>query len=273
MNTKHLTMAISGLALFGAIHGTAQATIIINDNFSNDSLGTNTGAGAVGTGFVSVGQYAASESGGNAVIGTVSPHIYSTSVITSKDSFNPFLTGTTTSTTWAISSASISNSSYRTYVGLRAASNNGDHFLANAQGLYITIFQHSGDYLGPISHQGNLIASDHSGNWTILESWDWGFGNSTGPLSITLDTTVDSYSLYFSQGVTSATGALNGTLSGMGVLPTAFEVGAHGQWAGNTLAIDSITVATVSAVPSPSVPSLLVMGLAVMGLGRRFRRQ
>ncbi len=269
MNTKRLTMAISGLALLGAIHGTAQATII-NDKFSNGSLGTNTGVGAVGTGFDSVGQFVVSESGGNAVF---SPTGSSTSVITSKDSFNPFLTGTTTSTTWEISSASFSNSQYRTYVGLRAASNNGDHFLANAQGLYITIFQHSGDYLGPISHQGNLIASDHSGNWTILESWDWGFGNSTGPLSITLDTTVDSYSLYFSQGVTSATGALNGTLSGMGTLPTAFEVGAHDQWAGNTLALDSITVATVSAVPSPSVPSLLVMGLAVMGLGRRFRRQ
>lgn len=80
MKLKSLSRAIASLGLVTLL-GTAQAAVIINDSFNDGNLSTN--AGGVGSGFDNAGQFAASESGGNAVVGTVSPFIYSTSVITS----------------------------------------------------------------------------------------------------------------------------------------------------------------------------------------------
>jgi hypothetical protein len=275
MTSKRLTTIISGIVVAAAVHSTAQAGILIRDNFGTGNLATTDAFIDVGAGFDNAGQVLASESGGNAVLSATGS---STSVITSKDSFNPFLADVTTRSEWIVSSASHTHSEYRTYVGLRNTSSTSDHFLpggVEGQGLFISIYQHPhiNDVLGNNAHQGNLIAVNSVGVKTILESWDWLFGSSLTDLHITLDTTATTYDLTFNQSVTSATGALSGMLTGMGTLPASVEIGAHNQWSGNTLAISQITVSTPTTVPNPSVPSLLVLGLAALGLGRRFRQQ
>jgi membrane protein involved in colicin uptake len=74
-------------ALFTALAASGVAQTRINDTFSDGNLGTNTGG--TGSGFVSRGQAAVSESGGALVFQAAG---YSTQVIASNpaNAFNPF---------------------------------------------------------------------------------------------------------------------------------------------------------------------------------------
>lgn len=255
MRTRSFLFAFV-LTVILAVNG--YGTTLISDDFDDGDLGINNG---IGSGFDTVGTDTVTESSGAAVF---APYQSSgTTVITSKDSFDPFQASLTTRTEWSIES--VTDNSKRAWVGLRDASSSHNHFIPwtpVGQGLYISIFQHSSDIIYPPNFpaEGNLVAQDAAGNKTFLASWNW--TSYTGSaLDITFDTTATTYDLSFSELVNLVSGNLSGTITGLGTPAAAFEVGAHQQWDGYTLEIDSITV---TAIPEPT--TIFLIGFGILGL-------
>jgi len=246
-------------------------TTLISDDFDDGALGSNTTG--IGSGFASVGTNVVTEASSAAVFAPSSGS--NTTVITSKNSFDPFQSSLTTRTEWSIKN--VTDNSKRAWVGLRDASSSHNHFIPwtpVGQGLYISIFQVSEDIVMPGGYpaKGNLVAQDTAGNKTFLASWDW-TSYTGGALDITLDTTATTYALSFSEPVNMDSGNLSGTITGLGTPAAAFEVGAHQQWSGYTLEIDSITVAN-APIPEPSTIFLISFGiLGILGVVIRQRRR
>lgn len=259
---------------FGTIflfQSSAFAAVIIQDDFNDGNLATNTTG--TGSGFDNIGQLGGTETGGNAYFSNTVPGSSATMVMTSKDSFDAFQSGVTTTSTFSLSTAHVTNTSRRTYVGLRNSTANNNHFIpfTNSlyQGLYVSIYQSAGDILGANAHQGNLVSVSNTGAQSILASWDWdSFSTNSGALDIIMETDDSSYNVSFSQSITLQSGSLSGNVSSLGVLPATMEVGIHNQFVGNTLSVNSITVETFTqaTVPNPTVPALMLLGLAGLRL-------
>lgn len=189
--------------------GSASAqSIILDDAFDDGSLGINS---ATGAGFVTLGQQAASELGGAAVLATNNP---ATSVIQSSDAFDPF-SGGTKHMVWSIRqlSPTLPVANYRTFVGIRPASNTADHLgpFGTEEGFYIAINSSRDNDLVPTTEDFHVVWT-HAGTKTILAEGAWDSYNGSGPLDVALTVSGNDYTVQLSETVTLSAGALSGTL-------------------------------------------------------------
>ena len=256
------------------------STVIINDQFDDGALGTNTNG--VGGGFVDTGtQITVTESGGVADFtggGT------SVQQMQSIAAFNPFQS---TATTLTVSFASLGFDSGfdRQWVGYRAAGVGG-FFIPNPgfsppQGLYLSFAYNNagedGKYGQTVAHRGNLVvvSNSNSNTLTTLASWDWTAQPGAG-FAAALTTTDSTYSLDFTGATVSSfiTGSSSGALVGLGMISTDFNASVYHQVSNgvNGSTVDSLTV-VAGAIPEPSTYAAIFGGVALIGAAVYRRRR
>ena len=254
----------------------AIATPIIDDQFDDGNLATNTAGPGTGWNVYSQGSATASEGGGHAHLNSVaSPQIIQ---ISSKDTFD-FFNANGINAEWEITSSGAgATSGNRRYLSVVAEDfSSFDSRLnpddTNAPGVYVRLTD-GGDYQGGIE-----IESGSGGGRQLLESWSWSsIWDGSGALDVDLFLNDMGYSLdiagnvgvYNSAGSwSSLTGAAATFTSVWGSRSAVIAAQNQALPTSSVLAIDRIAVSTGVPVPAPA--SLGLFALALFGL-RFFRR-
>ena len=266
---------VSGyFAEYGPPTLTFSPDIKISDTFDDGNIATNTAG--VGHGFVKRGQGDSTENGGflNNSPGSTATRVYMSNTA---DAVNPF-SAASASTVLKFTYGNLPHaafSSERIWLGYRVSGAISDHFhpsltasagfAQKVQGLYISLLeQNSSTY----TRHGNLVAVSNTGVEKKLASWDWQNPSSLSGVVVTLTTTSNTYSLSFSGAAgavpVNVTGALAGTLSGLGPITTNFDAGFHSQWLDTT--IDSVLLRVIPP-PSVTAPNVSVLGGTEVILG------
>ncbi len=262
MKTKDVTHPLAPLMphrlLFGIFSlfvwmcaSAAQAQIV--DNFDDGNLGTNTTG--TGTGFSSIGQLSVSEGSG---VVNMTGSSYSTMVIESNDTVNPFQ-ATSTTTHFRFGSIAYAPAYQRFWLGYKDSAFSEDHFFpeqpSRAQGLYVSVISNTG-FENAYNYTGNLVSQNGSIR-TILASWTWSDVTQLSNLTVSLTTTATTYSISFSGAVATPTfnvGASSGALTGLGSTSgKTFRVGVHNQSNGTSTAV--VDAIIMGALPA-SAPTL-----------------
>jgi CSLREA domain-containing protein len=225
----------------------------MSDDFDDDVLTTNTLG--TGSGFASIGQGTVTENAGTANFTSSGA---ATFAIESNDAFDPFA-GDPTTVTWVIEDVGVTLPSFgnRTWVGIRPAglpaSGTESSFMptygALSNGVYIAV-NHNRDGRFPSSH--GIVQARIGGNAYNLAQFEWSTYTGRTPLTVSLTTNGDTYSVDFSEAVTLSSGSLSGTIPGN---PSSadYVAGVHyqGLGAAGTLKLDSVTMVKAVA-PAPA---------------------
>jgi hypothetical protein len=289
---SRLIFCLLAFALYGS--NTMGAVVIIDDNFDDGNIGTNTLG--TGNGFVAhvqsdgVNPSTVSESGGNAILSTGPSCSYCISGITGSDTFD-FFTGDGARVSWELSGLSDyrSGDDQRPYlVVLRDDYQAFDERLnpndTNAPGVYIRLSDPEFPAGNAPGFLGGLIVEDGTGAYDELATWSWtGVWDGMSALDIVLDLDDIGFNILVNgnEGNTGASGLWSSIADASGFTfswaANSAIVGAQNQglFGIGSTDLDRITVETsvsVSAVPIPAVAWLFGTALiGFVGMSRRRR--
>jgi hypothetical protein len=247
---------------------------LINDNFNDGSLTTNTGGTGHGFVLAPANQVSLTESGG--VVSFTAGGGVQQIASNASDALNPFQSSATTLTV-TFGQFGFTPNFDRQWVGY--VTTGGTHFYFPSpaftldQGIYLSAAydnpSEDGNFGNASPHRGNLVTVSNAGAITTLASWDWTSQPGTG-FAVSLTTTATTYSMSFSGGTVSsfATGAASGTLSGLGTISANFDAFVYGQSGGGAggFTLDALSVV---AVPEPSTCAVALGACALAGVAWR----